>query len=134
MFCFVLQRTATNENNSGTEWQICLYFTLFATAVPDPVEVDELPEEVLAMEDFITLKWTEPKSNGAPLTHYTLYYKKLTRTDKAVKGTMTIDRSQLLEQRVDVAGAKAIEFVVTASNSRGESRKDNNKRVNVIGN
>lgn len=106
---------------------------MFETAVPGPVELFELPEEVIN-EDFITLKWTEPKSNGAPITHYTLYYEKLTRTDKAVKGTMTIDKSQLLEQRVDVAGAKAIEFVVTASNSRGESRKENTKRVNVLGN
>ena len=97
------------------------------------MELDELPEEV-ADEDFITLKWTEPKSNGAPITHYTLYYKKLTRDDKSVEGTMVIDNIQLLEQRVDVAGAKAFEIVVTASNSRGESRKDNIKRVNVLGN
>ena len=123
-----------------TEWRlncilflICKYFTVFKTAVPDPVEIDELPEEVTD-ENFIILKWTEPKSNGAPITHYTLYYKKLTRDDKLVDKTMTIDKSQLLEQRVDVAGAKTFEFVVTASNSRGESRKDNTKRVNVLGN
>ena len=47
---------------------------------------------------------------------------------------MVIDNIQLLEQRVDVAGGKAFEIVVTASNSRGESRKDNIKRVNVLGN
>jgi len=105
---------------------------MFETAVPDPVELDELPEEVTD-EDFITLKWTEPKNNGAPITHYTLYYKNLTRDDKPLQGTMKIGTSQLLEQRVDVAGAKAFEFVVTASNGRGESRKNNTKRVNVLG-
>ena len=47
---------------------------------------------------------------------------------------MRINKSQPLEKRVDVAGAKAFEIVVTASNSRGESRKDNIKRVNVLGN
>ena len=47
---------------------------------------------------------------------------------------MRINKSQPLEKRVDVAGAKEFEFVVTASNSRGESRKDNIKRVNVLGN
>ena len=105
---------------------------MFETAVPDPVELNELPEKVTD-NDFITLKWTEPKNNGAPVTHYTLYYKNLTRDDKLVEGTMTILTSQLLEQRVVVAGSKAFEFVVTASNSRGESRKDSIKRVKVLG-
>lgn len=90
-----------------------------------------LPEEV-TNDDHITLNWTEPKSNGAPIAHYTPYYRTMTRGSKPAKWAKIKHTTQLLE-RVEVVRGKINEFVVTATNSCGESDKENIKSVNVLG-
>lgn len=105
---------------------------MFETAVPDPVVLEDLPEEVKQV-DAITVKWTEPKSNGASISCYKMYYRIVTTADKMNEWVKTKPRTLHLEQSVEVARGKAYEFVVTASNSLGESLKQNIKMVKVLG-
>lgn len=105
---------------------------MFETAVPNPVALEDLPEEV-TNNDYITLKWTEPKSNGAPITHYTPYYRIVTSRGPGEWTELKMKDALQLLLRVKVNRGKTYEFVVTASNSRRESDKENIRRVNVLG-
>ncbi len=109
---------------------------MFETAVPNPVALKELPEEV-EHDDFIVLRWTAPKSNGAPITHYTPYYRIVTTDGKLGKWVkakpVTHLSDTVLEERVKLDRGKAYEIVVTASNSRGESLKENIRKVTMLG-
>ena len=106
---------------------------MFETAVPNPVVLEDLPEEVTNV-DYITLKWTEPKSNGAPITHYTPYYRIVTKDRHPGEWTELEMKDALqLFLLVKVHRGKTYEFVATASNSRRESDKENIRRVKVLG-
>lgn len=97
--------------------------------------LEDLPEEVTNVH-YITLKWTEPESNGGAITNYTPYYRILTSGSQ--KGSWIKDderREDALQlwHSVKVSRGKTYEFVVTASNGRGESNKESIRRVNVLG-
>ena len=97
--------------------------------------LEDLPEEVTNV-DYIPLNWTEPKSNGAAITHYTPYYRVVTTGSQ--KGSWIKDderREDALQlwHSFRVSRGKTYEFVVTASNGGGESDKKNIRRVNVLG-
>ena len=97
--------------------------------------LEDLPDEVTNVQ-YITLNWTEPNSNGGAITHYTPYYRVVTTGSE--KGSWIKDderREDALQlwHSLRVSPGKTYEFVVTASNGRGESDKKNIRRVNVLG-
>ena len=93
--------------------------------------LEDLTNE-LTNADKVTLKWTEPKSNGAPILHYTPYHRIRTRDSLLGKWTASKPTTQAPED-VNVVRGKINEFVVTATNSCGESKKEDIKSVNVLG-
>ena len=72
--------------------------------------------------DEITLKWEEPKNNGAEITMYTVYYG--TQSDKQWKETKKITEVSVRKYDVKVEMGQKYKVLVTASNKYGESSKE----------
>lgn len=93
--------------------------------------LEDLTKE-LTSADKVTLRWTEPNSNGTPIIHYTPYHRIKTRDSLPRKWTASKPTTQPPED-VNVVRGKINEFVITATNSCGESKKEDIKSVNVLG-
>jgi len=78
----------------------------------------------------ITLKWTEPENNGAPITKYSVYQ----RFVNDQKWTEPKDITDTSKRDYVLKGeeGKEYEFVVTATNKYGESLKTEKKTVKVF--
>jgi len=94
--------------------------------VPAAATIDDLPNEVT--DDTITLKWSEPQSNGKVITQYTVYQRIVTdgKPGEWTKLKTIIDVS-VRELKVELEKGKMYEFVVTATNELGESLKEGGK-------
>jgi len=95
------------------------------TDIPAPVQ---LTAEVEGSE--ITLKWTEPENNGAPITKYSVYQRIVNdeQWQKVEDITDTSRRDYVLKGEE----GKEYEFVVTATNKYGESLKTEKKKAKVL--
>jgi len=90
--------------------------------VPAAATFDDLPIEVT--DKTITLKWSEPESNGRVITQYTVY-RRIVTDGKPGEWTKlkTITDVSVREFKVDLECCMVYEFVVTATNEIGESFK-----------
>ena len=80
--------------------------------------------------DEITLKWEEPKNNGAGITMYTAYYGSL--NDEQWGETENITDVSVRKYVVKVEMGQKYKVLVTASNKYGESSKEGKiQRVDV---
>ena len=78
------------------------------------------------------MKWRAPKENGAVITHYTLYQRKVNEDgpDSKWKGTPT--RPDVLQHEVvGLEDRKMYQFQVTATNRCGESPKGEDATIRV---
>ena len=112
-----------------------LYYSSFNPGVPAAAEITDLPAETKVGE--ITLKWKEAENNGAPITQYTVY-RRTVREDgtslywtKIKEITDTSDRKVVVNLKI----GKEYEFVVTATNSFGEGRKEERRirKIKLLG-
>ncbi|XP_078379477.1 uncharacterized protein LOC144662528 isoform X2 [Oculina patagonica] len=105
-----------------------------ASGVPAAVEMDDIPSEVT--DSTITLKWKEPQSYGREIKEYTVYQRIVT-DGKPGEWTkiQTITDTSVRDLKVELEKGKEYEFVVTATNVHGESKKEESKikRVKVKG-
>ena len=88
--------------------------------------IDNLPNEVT--DDTVTLKWSEPQSNGKVITQYTVYQRIM--ADGKPGGWIklkTVTDISVRELKVELERGKVYEFVVTATNELGESLKEDGK-------
>ena len=94
-----------------------------------------MPAEIHS--DEVALKWSKPMSNGADITHYTVYIRN-------VNSNGTVRDWRKLEVIYDVFAREYVvtlekghqyDLLVTATNKYGESLKEqhNIKRINVFG-
>ena len=86
---------------------------------------------ILPKEDPRTfeVRWSEPKDNGSPITSYTMYRRIVNKNGKKnewVKET-TLSNAVSRSFTVILDWGKHYEFVVTATNSLGEAKKEENK-------
>ena len=85
----------------------------------------------------VNLKWKESQNSGAPITKYTVYQRIVndgnTSHEWAIVQDITSD--SVREVAVDLEIGRDFEFVVTASNKCGESKKEVKKvkRISVLG-
>ena len=81
----------------------------------------------------MTLRWEEPENNGAVITQYSIYQR--TGNEEQWTRVDVINDISKREFVVRVQRDKKYEFVVTATNKYGESKKnkDNIKTVNIEG-
>ena len=98
--------------------------------VPAAATIDDLPHEV--KDDTITLKWSEPRSNGRVITQYTVYQRIVTdgKPGEWIK-LKTIADISVRELKVELEQGKVYEFAVTATNLFGESLKQVGKIMRV---
>ena len=97
--------------------------------VPAAATIDPLPSEVT--DDTITLKWSEPESNGKVITRYTVYQRIVADgTPEWIELEIITDVSDK-EFTVKLERGKVYEFVVTATNKFGESLKEEEKIIRV---
>ena len=87
--------------------------------------IDDLPNE--ETDDTITLKWSEPENNGRVITQYTVYQRIVTdgKSGEWSKLETTVD--SVTELTVELESGNVYEFVVTATNTFGESLKEEGK-------
>ena len=102
----------------------CVDYFFIGTEIPDPVVVTT---EVNGNE--VTLKWKEPENNGAVITRYSIYQR--IGNEEEWKIVEVINDISKLEFVVRMEKNKQYEFVVTATNKYGESKKnkDNIKTI-----
>jgi len=94
--------------------------------VPAAATIDDLPNEVT--DDTITLKWSEPENNGKVITQYTVYQRIVTDGKPGEwNKKKTITDVSVREWTVKLECCKVYEFVVTATNAFGESKKEEGK-------
>ena len=100
--------------------------------VPTAATIDDLPHEVA--DDTITLKWSEPQSNGRAITQYTVYQRIVTdgKPGEWIKLKAITDIS-VRELKVELEQGKVYEFAVTATNLFGESQVGKIMRVKASG-
>ena len=80
--------------------------------------------------DEMTLKWEEPKNNGAEIAMYTVYCG--TQSDEQWKETKEITDVSIRKYVLKVEMGQKYKVLVTASNKYGESSKeDKMQRVDV---
>ncbi|XP_068686480.1 fibroblast growth factor receptor 1-like isoform X2 [Montipora foliosa] len=104
-----------------------------AEDAPGSVEIIGFPSETKNVE--VTIIWNEPQNNGAPITQYSVY-QRIVNDDGTVREWNKIKEIKDLSRRqvvVKLEKNKVYEFVVTATNRRGESlREENNIRKLVV--
>ncbi len=93
--------------------------------------MDDLSREI--RDDTITLKWSEPQNNGKVITQYTVYQRIVT-DGKPGEWTKikTITDILVRELRVELEKGGTYEFLVTATNEFGESRKEEGKIMRIV--
>ena len=86
---------------------------------------------ILPTEDphIFEVRWSEPKDNGAPITSYTIYRRLVDENGKknAWIKEKTLSNAVSRSFTVTLDWGKHYEFVVTATNSLGEAKKEENK-------
>ena len=86
---------------------------------------------ILPTEDphIFEVRWSEPKGNGAPITSYTIYRRLVDENGKknAWIKEKTLSNAVSRSFTVTLDWGKHYEFVVTATNSLGEAKKEENK-------
>ena len=113
----------------------CLFsFIIFYLGVPAAAEITDLPVET--DKGNITLKWKEAQNNGAPITEYTVYRRTI-REDGTAQEWIKLNVKDTSDREVVVTfqKGKVYEFVVTATNSFGEGKKEERKikKITVLG-
>ena len=92
-----------------------------------------MPTEI--QSDEVTLKWTKPISNGAEVTQYTVYIRKMNfnGTVETWRTLKVIHDVSVREYVVSLQNCQQYDVMVTASNKNGESLKHerNIKRIKV---
>ena len=85
----------------------------------------------------VNLKWEESQNSGAPITKYTVYQRIVNdgNTSHEWAKVQDITSVSVREVAVDLEIGRDFEFVVTASNKCGESKKEEEKikRISVLG-
>ena len=85
----------------------------------------------------VNLKWKKSQNSGAPITKYTVYQRIVNDGDTSHEWAKVQDITSVSvrEVAVDLEIGRDYEFVVTASNKRGESKKEVEKikRISVLG-
>ena len=99
------------------------------------MEIIGFPSETKNVE--VTINWNEPQNNGAPITQYSVY-QRIVNDDGTVGEWNKIKEIKDLSRRqvvVKLEKNKLYEFVVTATNLRGESlrEKKNIRKLVVFG-
>ncbi|KAL9964197.1 hypothetical protein ACROYT_G027796 [Oculina patagonica] len=94
--------------------------------VPTAPRMDDLSSEI--RDDTITLKWSESQNNGKEIIQYTVYQRVMTdgKPGEWIK-LQTITDTTVRQLKVELEKGKTYEFVVTATNEFGESRKEDGK-------
>ena len=86
---------------------------------------------ILPTEDphVFEVRWSEPKNNGAPITSYTIYRRLVDEIGKKNKWVKekTLSNAVSRSFTVTLDWGKHYEFVITATNSLGEAKKEENK-------
>ena len=93
---------------------------------PEAADVHILPTED---PHIFEVRWSEPKDNGAPITSYTIYRRLVDENGKknAWIKEKTLSNAVSRSFTVTLDWGKHYEFVVTATNSLGEAKKEENK-------
>ncbi|XP_078381428.1 uncharacterized protein LOC144664191 [Oculina patagonica] len=103
--------------------------------IPDTPEIINMPAEV--QSDDVALKWTNPVSNGADITQYTVYIRNVSSNGTVGdwRTLQVIYDVSVREYVITLKKGQRYEFVVTATNKYGESFKEkkNIKRILVLG-
>ena len=85
----------------------------------------------------VNLKWNKSQNSGAPITKYTVYQRIVNDGDTSHEWAKVQDITSVSvrEVAVDLEIGRDFEFVVTASNKCGESKKEVEKikRISVLG-
>ena len=85
----------------------------------------------------VNLQWKESQNSGAPITKYTVYQRIVNDGDTSHEWAKVQDITSVSvrEVAVDLEIGRDYEFVVTASNKCGESKKEVEKikRISVLG-
>ena len=85
----------------------------------------------------VNLKWKKSQNSGAPITKYTVYQRIVNDGDTSHEWAKVQDITSfsVREVAVDLEIGRDYEFVVTASNKCGESKKkvEKIKRISVLG-
>ena len=85
----------------------------------------------------VNLKWKKSQNSGAPITKYTVYQRIVKDGDTSHEWAKVQDITSVSvrEVAVDLEIGRDYEFVVTASNKCGESKKEQEKmkRISVLG-
>ena len=112
-----------------------MYHSSFNAGVPEAAEITDLPAETRDVE--ITLKWKEAENNGAPITQYTVYRRTVHEDGTSLNWTKIKEITDTSDRKVVVNFEKGreYEFVVSATNSFGEGRKEEGKirKIKVLG-
>ena len=107
----------------------------FFKGISETPNIINLPAEV--QSDEVALKWTEPISNGADITQYTVYTRNVSSNGTAGdwRKLEVIHDVSVREYVITLKKGQQYEFVVTATNKYGESLKEqqNIKRIRVLG-
>ena len=107
-----------------------LIASILPAGVPDQVCFVGAPCEII--EDRLTLKWRAPKDNGAVITYYTLYQRKVNEDGPGSEWKGTQTRPDVLQHEVvGLESRKMYEFQVTATNRCGESPKGEDATIGV---
>ena len=103
--------------------------------IPEAALINDLPVETKNVK--VNLKWEESQNSGAPITKYTVYQRIVNdgNTSQEWAKVQDITRVSVREVAVDLEIGRDFEFVVTASNKCGESKKEVEKikRISVLG-
>ena len=105
---------------------VFLSFLLFFRGSPEAADVHILPTED---PHIFEVRWSEPKDNGAPITSYTIYRRLVDENGKKNEWVKEKTLSNAVSRSFTVIldWGKRYEFVVTATNSLGEAKKEENK-------
>ena len=103
--------------------------------VPAAAEIVSLPDET--KEDEVLIKWNEPQNNGAPITQYTVYQRTVSDdgTPRNWQKIKEITDPLVQQIAIKLEQGNIYEFVVTATNSHGESLKEVEKikQIEILG-
>lgn len=107
----------------------CWKFLCIYTAVPEPVELLDVPPKIDRCD--LLLEWKETGNNGASIETYTVY-QRTAYDNKARTQWKNIHSSLAYKCTVfNLERGKRYEFRVTATNKHGEGAEGNIKEVKV---